>query len=97
MPRTKKPCVTCKSLERYKNGGCKPCQQRKQTVRNKGDATRQGKIKAANGKARAESKLNGDSKYETVNTCYKCNTKIRYTKSGNCVRCQHPGTFRELR
>lgn len=91
MPRTKKPCVVCGSLERYKNGGCKPCQLKKQTVRNKADATGKAKIYAANAQARSEAKLKGESKYEAVEPCYKCNTKIRYTSSGNCFHCQYFG------
>lgn len=89
LSRPKKPCPTCNSLERYNNGGCKPCQRRKQTARNNACATGHGKLKAANGKARSVAKFKGESMYETVDSCYKCDTKLRYTCSGNCVACQY--------
>ncbi len=80
-------------MDRYKNGGCRPCQQNKQRVRNKADATGQGRIYELNEKARADARSKGDSTYEAVDTCPKCHGTLRYTSGGNCYLCNYVGAL----
>ncbi|GAB5381582.1 MAG: hypothetical protein Alis3KO_07820 [Aliiglaciecola sp.] len=79
-------------MDRYKNGGCRPCQQKKQRVRNRADATGRGNIYEANAKARQEAKLKGESTYESLDVCPKCQGSLRYTSGGNCYLCHYVGS-----
>ena len=91
-----RPCKECGSTEKYSNGGCKPCQRKEQAVRNKKDSNRKyavqkRKIREANKRARDEAAMKGQSKYETIDSCDVCNTKLRYTSRDNCVDCNYLG------
>lgn len=91
MARIKKPCVRCGSMERYGNGGCKPCQRIKQRPRNQAGATGQGKISSANGNARSQAALNKEKLYERIDSCPRCMNKLYYTSGGNCMDCNYIG------
>ena len=91
MARIKKPCVRCESMERYSNGGCKPCQKIKQRARNRALAIGKGKILTANGNARREARSNNQKIYEKVDCCPRCNSQLYYTSGGNCIDCNYLG------
>ena len=86
-----KPCKNCSSLERYKNGACKPCAVKKQLIRNRSYVLPihleiQNRT-IENNRIKKLAKENGDIYYISLTPCERCGEKIRYVCNGACSEC----------
>lgn len=86
-----KPCRNCGSLERYKNGACKPCALAKQLVRNEKRRLEVHKElekrQKRNKKSKEIAKKNNESHYVSETPCSHCKGVIRYVCNGACIGC----------
>ena len=89
--RFKKPCKRCGSLERYKNGACKPCAIAKQAIRNEEDRMpaqyELAKQKERSKQAREEARSQNLTHFDSQSPCYICQGTIRFVSNGGCIAC----------
>ncbi len=87
-----KSCRNCGSLERYKNGACKPCAVKKQRIRNESDRMpihrEMAERKIENNRRKEEERRNNNSHYESLTPCGSCGDFMRYVCNGACSGCR---------
>ena len=86
-----KPCKNCNSMERYKNGSCKPCAYAKQMIRNREgmlqthlDVQKRNK---QNNNIKEKARKNSQVHYASLTACMSCGETIRYMCNGACIGC----------
>ena len=89
--RTKKPCKECGSLDRHKNGACRPCANKKQAVRNENDrGPSQYALELQKKRSREErekAKEQNLKVFDSMSPCFRCNGTLRYVSNGGCIKC----------
>jgi hypothetical protein len=86
-----KECKTCFSLERSKNGACKPCGRIKQNERNRAGRLQchieAEAINKKNNEIKEQAKIDGQAHYVSLTSCGRCRKMIRYVCNGACIYC----------